>query len=403
MQKPMRHHRTSNHFAGIARKGTRANATHQSGGVALGRANSGRTDLDGIPGSDPEALSSFCQSEWSSLRVPWYCPELEKTRLDYMGLHAREVAAEIADTVITQKVHRELEFARAECVPVPFVGESRFGKTKSLSNWCDMYPGRARLVTVPNDNREIDFMRAHADAFGIDYTPATTCSTLKDKVEFVVARSRLMVVYDEAHARLPINYHQATPPRRLNWIRSKVIGRGIACAFFATPQSYKQTLAKWVEDTGYRVEQWLGRLAPTVILSDVIPVEEVIEAARPQFPELTQSQLEELADRAILSDGYLKRLEMAGKRARFLARERSHSKPTTPDALAACADMMSEQPRIITEPMPRIKAVERKPAAQATPPRGDVPAQAAPRVPGSEFPRRSTTPARLIQEPVTVG
>src|ERR1035438_2913876 len=123
-----------------------------------------------------------------------------------------------------------------------------------------MQPGRARLVIVPESNNMADFIRAHADAFGIDYTPGAPITAIKDKVEFVLENAGVMQVYDEAHGLIPISYHKATPPRRLTWVRMKVIDKGVPCAFFATPQSYDQTLDKYVKTTGYRVEQWLGRL-----------------------------------------------------------------------------------------------------------------------------------------------
>jgi hypothetical protein len=160
-----------------------------------------------------------------------------------------EAAGQIAETVITKTVFRELEFAFAERVPVPFVGESRFGKTKSIGTFCEMHPGRARLVTVPESNREADLTRAHADAFGIEYTPGATSSALKGKVEFILRHAGVMIVYDESHFLVPVSYHKATPPRRLNWVRTKVIDQGVPCALFATPQSYDQTLEKYVNTT----------------------------------------------------------------------------------------------------------------------------------------------------------
>ena len=63
------------------------------------------------------------------------------------------------------------------------------------------------------------------------------------KVEFIHRHSGLFLLYDEAHYLIPANYHKSTPPRRLNWVREQVIDREFGCAFFATPQSYRDTLA----------------------------------------------------------------------------------------------------------------------------------------------------------------
>ncbi|MCC6821761.1 MAG: hypothetical protein IT579_13595 [Verrucomicrobia subdivision 3 bacterium] len=299
----------------------------------------------------PSLLSDICQHESTHLAGTSYCPALPALLTEQIVRHATATRVQLADTVVTKTVFRELEFACSERVPVPIVGESRFGKTQSVKVWCDANPGRARLVTVPDGNREVDFMRAHADAFGIDYNPSTPAPILKDKVEFVLRHSGLMAVYDEAHYLVPSSYHKATPPRRINWVRSKVMDQGVPCAFFATPQSHRQTLEKYVTTTGYRVEQWLGRMAPPVILPDLIPFEQIVAVAKIHFPEIADVLLEELADRSINSEGYLKYIDMAGRRSRFLARERNHAVPTKSDVLDAIEEMMppAPGPRVVSD------------------------------------------------------
>jgi len=351
----------------------------------------------------PRLLLRLCTEQGHELQSPSFCPELEQTLLAYMDARAESVGAEIAETIVTKTVRRELEFALSEGVPVPIVGESRFGKTRSVENWCQMWPGRVRLVTVPESNDERSFMRAHADALGLAYHPQSTASALKDKVEYILARAGLGILFDEAHFLVSQNYTEGTPPRRLNWIRARLIDRGVTTAFFATPQSYEQTLAKYAESTGYRIEQWLGRVAPTVILSDVIPFDEIVAVARTQFPELPQALLERLADRAILSDGYLKSLELAGKRARFLSRERGHATPDEQDVLDACADMMPTAPRVVSVPLvpaERAATAPGKASATSLPSRctrpfaDDLAADLA-ADPEAEFSRRSHRPDRV--------
>jgi hypothetical protein len=343
----------------------------------------------------PALLVDICQNKACALAGPYYCPDLPALLSEAMMRHAGNAQAQLVQTVVTKTIFREFEFACNERVPVPFVGESRFGKTKSVSGWCDAYPGLGRLVTTPDSPREIDFIRAHADAYGIDYTPATSVGVLKDKVEFVVRHSGLMVVYDEAHFLIPISYHKATPPRRLNWVRAKVIDQDVPCVFFATPQSYDQTLEKYVKTTGYRMEQWLGRMAPPVILSDKIPFEEIVAVARKHFPEFPELLLEEIADRAILSDGHLKNMELAGRRARFLARERKHPTPTLQDVMDAIDEMMPSSPRNVSH-QPEV------PPAAPLPSRCTQPATAPRVAPANEFSRRGTDTGKLIPAPAMV-
>jgi len=288
----------------------------------------------------PRLLSDWCEEKSMACGGPWYCPDLLPTLFDFMDRHAAEAARQLAETEVTKIVFRELEFARSQKVPVPIIGASRFGKTTAVSVWCEMRPGLARLVTVPDSNRERDFYAAHADPFGLQYNPSTSTAELKRTVEYVHRNSGLFLVYDEAHFLVPTSYHKATPPRRLNWIRCQVIDRGLGCAFFATPQSYRETLAAYVKKTGYCMEQWLGRLAPPVVLPESLPAVDVQAVARKHFPDVPDPYLKLISARALQSEGYLKNMELTVKRARFLASERRHKSPTLEDVKDAIADMM---------------------------------------------------------------
>ena len=161
----------------------------------------------------------------------WDAEELRCALLEFMDWHCQEVRKQIADTRITKTVFDELDFSLESKVPVPIVGESRLGKTTSVAAWCQMRPGAARLVTVPESNRERELYAAHADAFGLDCTRTTPTSRLKADVEFICRHSGLFLVYDEAHFLVPQNYSRTTPPQRLNWVRCQVIDRGLGCAF----------------------------------------------------------------------------------------------------------------------------------------------------------------------------
>lgn len=357
-------------------------------------------------------LERVCTDPELRLSPAACCPTLPYLLLEDMQRRANKALSKIAETEVSRTVRRELEFAISECVPVPFIGDTRFGKTWAISNWVEANPGRARIVTVPNNtNSETAFIRAHADALGISYNTSTKLHVLRDQVEFVIRNARLAIIYDEAHGLVGVGYTKATAPRRLNWVRSNVIDRGIPCAFLYTPQRKTETLEEFAKVTGYNLSQWLGRMAPPVILSDVIPLADIVAVARVHFPELTQDQLEEMADRSILSSGNLKTIELAGRRARFLARERGHAKPDAQDVLDACDHMMPAQPRVVTVATPEVPAPARQAApvapAMATAPRmrphGSRPATPLQEGGTTKFPHRSTTLARPVNEPVTVG
>jgi len=288
----------------------------------------------------PDLLWGWCESPSYDCDAPSFFPDLLPTLCHFLDRHATEAARELAATEFTKIVFRELEFAYSQRVPVPIIGLSRFGKTKAVNVWCEMRPGQRRLVTVPDSSRERDFFTAHADAFGIEYGVSTTTARLRRQVEFVHRQSGLFLVYDEAHFLVPVSYHRGTPPRRLNWIRCQVIDRELGCAFFATPQSYRETLDAYVKTTGYCMEQWLGRLAPAVVLPESLDSADVLAVARNHFPDVPEPYLKLISARAMQSEGYLKNMEITVKRACFLAGERGHRAPTLADVQEAIDYMM---------------------------------------------------------------
>lgn len=326
----------------------------------------------------------WCEAKtYHAIPCPRYCPTLETLLIEFMDQVEGKVRQTVASTAIARTVYRELEFAITQTVPVPIIGESRFGKTTAVAAWCEMRPGRARLVTVPNTNRERDFIEAHADAFGIEYTAGTSVSRLKELVQFVLRHSGLFLVYDEAHALVPTNYTRNTPPNRLNWVRCEVIDRGLGCAFFATPQSYHQTLAQYTATTGYKMEQWLGRIGRPVVLPEFIGPEDLLAVARNNFPDVSDVLLELTCSRAMRTGSPLQTIELLARRARFLASEAGRSGVSLDD---------------IQEASRYVGLLKEEPAATPSPDLGEAPATPSRRG-GQVRSRRAVRPAGDITQP----
>ena len=141
---------------------------------------------------------------------------------------------------------------------------------------------------------------------------------------------------------IPSNYKQTTAPARLNFVRFNLIDREVGCAFFATPQSYRQTLDQYVKTTGYRMEQWLGRMMRPVILPDNLGKDDLLAVAKCHFPDFDELLLKRIVARALISEGYIKNVEIAAKRARFIAREHGRQKVSLPDVREAIEEVLPE-------------------------------------------------------------
>ena len=269
------------------------------------------------------------------------CPaDLKAGLYKLMEQHADAAKATLAETKVSKLIFKELDLALRHKVPVPIIGDSRFGKTKGVSVWCEMRPGQARVVTVPESNRDWDFFAAHADALGIEYNDRTRIQRLKREIEHVLRNSGLFICYDEAHFLTPVNYYANTPPRRINWVRCQVIDKGVGCAFFATPQCLSQTLEKYAAKTKYNLEQWIGRLAPPVVLADYYDRDELMAVAKVHFNNFPEKLLALICSRAMQSEAYLKGMEFAARYASALALDRRHRTPTVQDVDEAIERMM---------------------------------------------------------------
>ena len=300
---------------------------------ACGRENS-------ISGSElTEYLASWCGAVPNS--YSWVgdfaarCPRFLEALGAFMDAYAQDEIGKTADTSLRKKVFRELDFAWLECVPVPLVADTRHGKTTAAETYCKAWPGRARMVTVPASNRERDLLRAHGEAFGLNFTPSTPTPHLKEWVEFTLRNTGLFLLYDESHYLIPVNYDRGTPPRRLEWVRTEVIDRHIPCAFLATPQSSDETLKRYAEKTKYCLGQWLGRIAPPVVLDDEPTDADYLAVARMSFMGFSDCVLDELCDVAAQKQGGFKWLELVGRRARDEARFEKRERITIADVRRA--------------------------------------------------------------------
>ena len=246
----------------------------------------------------PDFLVRLCRHEDVN-SAPEHHAGLLSALQDEVEAHAAREGRRIADTKIKELVFQRLNFAEAKKFPVTVLGDARIGKTSALTTWCAMRPGRRRLVTMPESNSSWDFYAAMADALGIPCTPATPERTLKREVEFVLAHTRLFLVFDEFHYALPVSSNKRAVPHRLNWIRSHIVDKGHGCAFSATRQTMQDTFDNFVANTKYQMEQWIGRIAEPLTLPALLDEKDLLEIARVKFPDFDPDALEIIVGRCV--------------------------------------------------------------------------------------------------------
>jgi hypothetical protein len=288
----------------------------------------------------PTLLCEVCQQAWRPFPEhtlnqtdlsAWYVDDVLALISDGMRHHTMQVMDSIAHTEVTKIIFDELEHAARDRQPVFIVGPSRIGKTVALGAWTSMHPGLGRLVTVPDCNRERDFLEAHADALGVSHNPGTSMADLRANVKYVMRWARLLVVYDEGHYLLPTRYSKGTPPSRLNWIRGQIIDRGNGCAVFATPQAYDRAFDAYVKKTQYTFEQWVGRIGKPLPLPRRLVNEELLAVVRKLCPSLDDHLVVLVAACASVSDEYLSLIGKIYSWALHFAKKAERSTPCETD------------------------------------------------------------------------
>ncbi len=310
----------------------------------------------------PGLLVDLCERLDCEYLSASYHPDLYTALCECMDRHAEATRGQLASTRVADMVFKRLEFTRNGNDPALILGDARIGKTKSVSTWAAMYPGQARVVTVPSDDSMTAFYYAHADALGLDYTPSTSTKALKFDIEFIIANSGLLFIYDESHFLAPQNYTAKTPPARMNWVRGCLIDRGVGVAFFSTRQSYEASMGKYGKKTQYQFEQWTGRIAPPLILPAELDSSELLATARAMFPNLDGDLLEIVVQRCAVRRTGLREIGGAVRYACFLAQRDGRMEPTLDDVDGAFVEFLGEQQDQPAEPPRRAREANALPA-----------------------------------------
>lgn len=285
-------------------------------------------------------IEAFNEFEHSS-GAPWYFVDVATAVLRWIDRRKGEIAATIAETEVTRNVFKWLGKARSTSRAVMISGNSRFGKTESLRTWCAMNPGLARLVNTPASNSEGELLREVAKALGLEIGQNGSAARLRDRIDYVLSNSRLMLVFDESHLIFPVNFSRNTAPARLNWVRRSVMDAGLPCAFCSTPQSYNSAQKRYVKTTGYAIEQFTGRLLKTVELPEELSREDLLAVARIHFPKLAEPYLQYVVEKTVVTErNYVSDLEKIATLARDNAQECGRRLPTLADIKSAIADVL---------------------------------------------------------------
>lgn len=277
--------------------------------------------------------------------APEYFSQVGATLLSFIDQRANTLRASLAETEVTRLVFRWMSKAREMNEPVMISGNARFGKTETVKLLCDMQPGDFRLVNTPASNAIGDLFREVARSLGIEVGAQNNLRELRERVEFVLRFSRLVLCFDEFQFVLPANYSRNTAPARLNWLRRAIVDQKLPAVFICTPQSYLPAKKRFLKTTGFAIEQFDERILKTVHLPNELSEADLLAVARIHFSDLTEEYLQLVVEAALATErNYVSDVSKIAKLAKDNARENSRQRPLLCDIEAAIADVLPTRP-----------------------------------------------------------
>lgn len=262
--------------------------------------------------------------------APWYFQNAVAALRQYQQEWTEQRRAAVVVTELGRMVYDTLEFTlSAKCLTL-IDGLARTGKTFSAKAWCEVHPGRARYVQVPSTNDDIGFFRAIAKSLGVSINLNSKAQELRQRIEEVLQRGDLAIVFDEAHYLWPHSNYRDAMPQRVNWIMTALVNHGVPISLVTTPQ-FLRTQKAVERKSSWTSEQFVGRIGHYQKLPDSLSESDLNNVAASLLPEGDFRALEILVRYAQGSAKYLAGIESVVRRARYLAGKEARTKVVTAD------------------------------------------------------------------------
>jgi hypothetical protein len=256
---------------------------------------------------------------------PWYFQNAISALRQYQAAWIERRRAVNVVTELGRQVFDTLDYTlEGKCMTL-IDGQARMGKTHAAKAWCDLHPGRARYVQVPSTNDEIGFFRAIAKSLGVSINLNSKAQELRQRIEEVLQRGDLAVIFDEAHYIWPNSNYRDARPTRLTWVITALVNYSVPVCLLTTPQFMRSQKA--VErKTCWTSEQFVGRIKHYQKLPEALSDDDLFAVAKSLLPEGCKESLQTLVLYAKGSVKYLAGIDAVVSRARYQARKDGRSK-----------------------------------------------------------------------------
>jgi hypothetical protein len=214
-------------------------------------------------------LVEFCVNPRCKDSVPYFL-NIKATLHEFRKRFAQQAAESFCQTEISKSVFDTLEAGLALRKPVMVEGEAQIGKTTAAQAFVEQHLDQARFVSLSGVSNKTNTFRAIASALGITSGYARKANELQTRIEDVLQKTKIMVVFDEAHYLFAQGTRITTRPELIDWVNTALYNQGVPYALVATPQ-FMKCLNRVERRVGWNSDQFKGRMRRWKELPETAP------------------------------------------------------------------------------------------------------------------------------------
>ncbi len=266
----------------------------------------------------PEKLRKLCLDPGAAWEADYFVGFMDVFR---EVLKRREKAAtqRYAATRIAGYVHDAMSFAYRNRSLAVIHGTERLGKSVATRLWQETNAGCARLIDLTAATTDILFYQELFKALGCGEVRRGDANELRAGIRAAVETRDLMLIFDEAHCLFGLSARASI--KRLEYIRTEFVNRGIPIVLVVTPQ-FSERLREMERTTGFNTNQFRGRITKWAELPKKPSRADVECVCRHLIPGLSDETASLLVDCAVSADTPMAALNNAVLEARMLAEKR---------------------------------------------------------------------------------
>ena len=208
-----------------------------------------------------------------------------------LNFQRREEEAARSDFVLTaigRKIWETLDFALKARRMVLIEGWEGRGKSEAVKAWCRIHRGEARFVDLAGVTSKTTVFRSIAKALGIASSYSRTATEMQGRIEDVLQRSRLVLVFDEAHFLFNQSPRIYSRPELIDWIDTTLCNHDVPVALITTPQ-FIHCVKRAEKQVGWNWRQFRRRVRRWVPLPEWNTDADLETVARKIMPGLPRA------------------------------------------------------------------------------------------------------------------